>query len=128
MKIAFKKRHLNIQLFYGLLFLLLGLITLHSAQNSWYDILFILAPMLFISKYFSLKHNKYLTIDRGMIKVNTLFGKQIKIAKINQIEKYAGTYNIQTDTKKLSIDTHIIEKKSLTELNAVLDNLNIKWV
>ena len=60
--------------------------------------------------------------------MNTLFGKQIKIAKINQIEKYEGTYNIQTDTKKLSIDTHIIEKKALTELNAVLDNLNIKWV
>lgn len=63
-----------------------------------------------------------------MIKMNTLFGKQIKIAKINQIKKYAGKYNIQTDTKKLSIYTHVIEKKSLTGLNAVLDNLNIKWV
>lgn len=128
MKIAYKKRHLNINLFYGLIFILIGLIILRSNENSWYAILSILLPILFVAKYFSLKHTKYLTVDKGIIKINHLFGKQIKMSEINQIEKYAGKYIIQTDNKKLTIDTHIIEKKSLIELNAELENVNIKWV
>jgi hypothetical protein len=128
MKIAFKKRHLNINLFYGLLFILTGLITLQSNQNRWYAIFSILLPILFVTKYFLLKHNKYLTIDKGIIKINSLFGGQVKMSKIKQIEKYAGNYIIQTDNKKLSIDTHIIEEKSLVKLNAELESLNIKWI
>ena len=128
MKIAFKKRHLNINLFYGLLFIITGLMTLKSYQNGWHVIFSILVPILFVTKFFLRKHNKYLTIDKGIIKMNTLFGGQVKMSKIKQIEKYAGKYIIQTDGKKLSIDTHIIEAKSLSELNAELENLNIKWI
>jgi hypothetical protein len=128
MKIEFKKRHLNLNLFYGLLFILSGLITLQSNQNRWYAAFSILLPILFVTKYFFLKYNKYLTIDKGIIKINSLFGGQVKVSKIKQIEKYAGKYIIQTDNKKLSIDTHIIEEKSLVKLNAELENLNIKWI
>jgi hypothetical protein len=128
MKIEFKKRHLNLNLFYGLLFILTGLITLQSNQNRWYAIFSILLPILFVTKYFLLKHNKYLTIDKGIIKINSLFGGQVKMSKIKQIEKYAGNYILQTDNKKLSIDTYIIEEKSLVKLKAELENLNIKWI
>jgi hypothetical protein len=86
------------------------LITLQSNQNRWYAIFSILLPMLFVTKYFLLKHNKYLSIDKGIIKVNTLFGGQVKMSKIKQIEKYVRKYITQTDNKKPSIDTHIIEK------------------
>jgi hypothetical protein len=127
MKIAFKKRHLNTNLFYGLLSISTGLITLQSNQNRWYALFSVLLPILFVTKYFLLKHNKYLTIDKGSIKINSLFGGQVKMSEIKQIEKYARKYIIQTDNKKLSIDTHVIEKKSLIELNAELENLNIKW-
>jgi hypothetical protein len=128
MKIEFKKRHLNLNLFYGLLFILTGLITLQSNQNRWYAVFSVLLPILFVTKYFFLKYNKYLTIDKGIIKINSLFGGQVKVSKIKQIEKYAGKYIIQTDNKKLSIDTHIIEEKSLVKLNAELESLNIKWI
>ena len=128
MKIAYKKRHLNINLFYGLIFILIGLIILRSNENSWYAILSILLPILFVAKYFSLKHTKYLTVDKGIIKINHLFGKQVKMSEINQIEKYAGKYIIKTDKKKLSIDTHIIEEKSLLALNEVFKNLNVEWI
>jgi hypothetical protein len=128
MKITFKKRHLNSNLIYGLFFIAIGLITLKSNQHPWHAILSILLPILYVAKYFLLKHYKYLTLDKGVIMVNNLFGKQIKMAEINQIEKYAGKYIIKTDKKKLSIDTHIIEKKSLMALNAALENLNVAWV
>ena len=128
MKITFKKRHLNSNLIYGLLFMVTGLIILKSNQDPWHAVFSILLPILYVAKYFLLKHYKYLTLDKGVIKVNNLFGKQIKMVEINQIEKYAGKYIIKTDKKKLSIDTHIIEKKSLIALNAALENLNVAWV
>ena len=128
MKIPFKKRHLNSNLFYGFFFMIMGLIVLKSNQNPWHAILCVLLPILYVAKYFLLKHYKYLTLDKGVLKVNNLFGKQIKVDEINQIEKYAGKYLIKTDRKKLSIDTHLIEKKSLIALNAELENLNIAWI
>lgn len=128
MKIPFKKRHLNSNLFYGFFFMIMGLIVLKSNQNPWHAILCVLLPILYVAKYFLLKYYKYLTLDKGVLKVNNLFGKQIKMDEINQIEKYAGKYLIKTDRKKLSIDTHLIEKKSLIALNAELENLNIAWI
>jgi hypothetical protein len=128
MKITFKKRHLNSNLFYGFFFTVIGLIMLKSNQDPWHAILSIVLPILYVAKYFLQKHYQYLTLDKGVIKVNHLFGKEIKMTEINQIEKYAGKYIIKTDTKKLSIDTHIIEKKSLIALNTVLENLNVAWV
>ena len=128
MKITFKKRHLNSNLFYGFFFTVIVLIMLKSNQDPWHAILSIVLPILYVAKYFLRKHYQYLTLDKGVIKVNHLFGKEIKMTEINQIEKYAGTYIIKTDTKKLSIDTHIIEKKSLIALNTVLENLNVAWV
>ena len=128
MKIPFKKRHLNSNLFYGFFFMIMGLIVLKSNQNPWHAILCVLLPILYVAKYFLLKYCKYLTLDKGVLKVNNLFGKQIKMDEINQIEKYAGKYLIKTDRKKLSIDTHLIEKKSLIALNAELENLNIAWI
>jgi hypothetical protein len=128
MKIAFKKRHLNLNLFYGLFYILAGVMTFKSNQQWWYAIFYILVPLLFIFKYFLLKHKKYVVIDKGFIQVNSLFSKRIQISEIIDIEKYAGKYTIKTDTKKLSIDTSLIEKEALVLLNATLENLNIEWV
>jgi len=99
MKIAFKKRYLNNNLFYGLLFLITGALTLKNNENSWHVLLSVLLPILFVTKYFFLKHYKYMTLDKGILKIHNLFGKQIKMSKINQIEKYAGKYILKTDQK-----------------------------
>jgi hypothetical protein len=128
MKITFKKRHLNSNIFYGFFFMVPGLIMLKSNQAPWHAILSILLPILYVAKYSLQKHDQYLTLDKGVIKVNILFCKEIKMTEINQIEKYAGTYIIKTDKKKLSIDTHIIDKKLLMALNVALESLNVAWV
>ncbi|TXD53009.1 hypothetical protein ES044_06250 [Polaribacter sp. IC066] len=128
MKVPYKKRHLNTHLLYSLFFVITGFITLKEQQNQWYTVFAILAPIMFVSKYFYLKHTKYLTINKKVIKNNSLFGRQVNLSKIKQIEKYAGKYIIKTDKKKLTIDTHVIETKSLVQLNAALENLNVHWV
>jgi hypothetical protein len=47
----------------------------------------------------------------------------VHLSEIRTIEKYAGSYILKTDTKKLTIDTTIIAPNSLVELNAALEKL-----
>jgi hypothetical protein len=127
MIIAYKKKYLNINLIYALLFTVtLFPFTLNSAE-SWMLIIGILTPASFIAKYFYQKQKKYLTIEDERIRVNNIFGKGINLNEIQTIEKYAGDYILKTGNKKLKIDTTIIEPTELSNLNSVLEKLNVKW-
>ena len=127
MTIAYKKKYLNINLIYALLFTVtLFPFTLNSAE-SWMLIIGILTPTSFIAKYFYQKQKKYLTIEDERIRVNNIFGKGINLNEIKTIEKYAGDYILKTGNKKLKIDTTIIEPTELSNLNCVLKKLNVKF-
>jgi hypothetical protein len=127
MTIAYKKKYLNINLIYALLFTVtLFPFTLNSAE-SWMLIIGILTPTSFIAKYFYQKQKKYLTIEDERIRVNNIFGKGINLNEIQTIEKYAGDYILKTGKKKLKIDTTIIEPTELSNLNSVLEKLNVKF-
>jgi hypothetical protein len=127
MIIAYKKKYLNINLKYALLFTLtLFAITLNRSE-SWMLIIGILTPTSFIAKYFYQKQKKYLTIEDERIRVNNIFGKGINLNEIQTIEKYAGDYILKTGKKKLKIDTTIIEPTELSNLNSVLEKLNVKF-
>ena len=127
MTIAYKKKYLNLNLIYALLFTVtLFTVTLNSEEN-WKLIIGILVPASFISKYFYQKQKKYLTIEDDKIKVNNIFGREINLNEILTIEKYAGDYILKTGIKKLKIDTTIIELVELSNLNSELKKLNVKW-
>jgi len=68
-----------------------------------------------------------LTIENGIIKVNSPFGKKLNLIEIKRIKKFAGDYILKTDEKELAINTQIINPSSLAELNAVLEKLNVEW-
>jgi hypothetical protein len=80
----------------------------------------------YFGTYFYEKKNQYLTIENGVISVNKPFGKKINLTEIKQIIKYAGDYTLKTDKTKLKINTQIIELNSLSELDAVLEKLNVE--
>ena len=127
MTIAYKKKYLNLNLIYALLFTVtLFTVTLNSEEN-WKLIIGILVPASFISKYFYQKQKKYITIEDDKIKVNNIFGREINLNEILTIEKYAGDYILKNGIKKLKIDTTIIELVELSNLNSELEKLNVKW-
>jgi hypothetical protein len=74
-------------------------------------------------KYIYQKKYQYITIENGSIRKNDLFRKEVQLSEIRTIKKYAGSYILKTDTKKLRIDTSIIAADSLAELNAALEKL-----
>jgi hypothetical protein len=128
MKIDFTKKHLNLNIIYTLFFSIIGGFSiLFTDADPWTLVLFILLPIGNFLGYFYQKQYQYLTIENGSIRTNHLFRKEVQLSAIKTIEKYAGSYILKTDTKKLRIDTTIIAPNSLTKLDAALEKLNIEW-
>lgn len=83
--------------------------------------------VLYVGHYLYDLTNQYLTIEDGTIRKNGLygFGKRINLNETNWIKKFAGDYTLKTEQKELKINTELIEKNSLNELNKILAELNL---
>jgi|SRR5690606_10117446 len=128
MKIEYKKRHLNVNLILGITMLTFGLLNLgYDGNNSWSDYGYIVFAVCYLFLYFYQKQYKYLTIQNGVLNINGSLGKKINLTEVIHIKKFAGDYILKTNKKKLTINTHIIDPKSLTELNAELKKLRVEW-
>lgn len=128
MKIRYKNRHVNINLIFGFLWLVWFFIGVFvKAELSWVDYGWIIISAIYFGCYSYQRQNKYLTIENGTIKINSLFSKKIKLNDIKQVRKFAGDYILRTDTKELIINTSIIESVSLEKLNKELEKLKLEW-
>ena len=128
MKIKFKKKRLYINLILGLVWLSLGILNLTEDDKiRWTDYGYLVAGILYIGHYLYDLTNQYLTIENGTIRKNGLYGfrKKINLNEINWIKKFAGDYTLKTEQKELKINTELIDKDSLTELNKILAELNL---
>ena len=126
MKIRYTKKRLRANLILGLLWLALGLAKgLFSVFDDWTDFFFFGMAILYLGQYLNEWQNQYLSIDQDQIKVNYPFGKKINLSDINRIKKFAGDYIIKTDKKELTINTQIIDRESLNDLNEVLAKLDL---
>ena len=128
MKIGYKKRQMNINLIFGLIWLVwffIGILT--KDKPKWTDYGWIVISAMYLINYFYQRQNKYLTIENGFIKMNTPFGKKINLNEIKQIRKFAGDYIIKTENTELVINTQIIEPNSIVILESELKKLNLEW-
>ncbi|MFC6876473.1 hypothetical protein ACFQZF_07960 [Flavobacterium myungsuense] len=127
MKIQYRKKRLNFSLIFGILWLSISLLGIFTKENSsWTDYGFLIISFLYLGTYLYEKKNQYMTIENGVISVNKPFEKKINLTEIKQIKKFAGDYTLKTDKAELTINTHIIEPNSLSELDAVLEKLNVE--
>ena len=128
MKIAYNKKHLDYILFAALISLLASLPVYVHISGIWTDLFALFFPTLFVSRYFYLKRNKYLTVTNSCIQKNNLLRKKINFDQIKSIEFYAGSLYLRTGKKKLEIDTTIIDAEDLAYLNSRLKALNVEWI
>ena len=128
MKIGYKKRHLNVNLIFGLIWLVWFFIGVFGKEEpNWTDYGWIVISLMYLGMYFYQKNYNYLTIENGVLRINGSFGKKINLAEIKRIKKFAGDYILKTSKKELTINTQIIDTNSLAKLNAALKKLNVEW-
>ena len=128
MKIPYKKKQLNINLIFGIVWLINGIIqTYFDEKLRWYNFSwFILSGVYFII-YINQKTKNYLTIENGIIKENYPCGKNINLDEIKLIKHFAGDIILKTEKTELTINTLLIDEKSIPELTTELKKLNVEW-
>lgn len=136
MKIKYTKERLRSNLRMGLFFLGAGaLFSLFSwliGETHNKSLLAIgmgqgVTGVLMIGLYNYENHKQYLTIKGDILSKNTLFKQEINLSKINSIRVFAGEYQLKSADKIFTVDTQLIDPKSLSDLNTTLSKLNIRW-
>lgn len=129
MRIAYKKRHLNINLIMGIVWCVWFFILIFTGEETkWTDYGWSFISMFYLGTYFYQRHYKYLNIENGTIKICSPFGKQMRLDQIKRIKKFAGDYILKGEDKELTINTNIIDPNSKTDLDSELQLLNVEWV
>tara|TARA_Y100000385_G_C13098960_1_gene643197 strand:+ start:1473 stop:1859 length:387 start_codon:yes stop_codon:yes gene_type:complete len=126
MKIRFTKKRLKHYLIFGIVWLALGTTAVIFNSDNVFNYGYLIIGILYFGTYLFENNKQYLTIENGIISKNQLIPKKIKLNEIKRIKKFAGDYILKTDSTELRINTELIEKKSLTELDTVLENLNLE--
>ncbi|MEM6524935.1 MAG: hypothetical protein AAGF85_05190 [Bacteroidota bacterium] len=128
MIIQYKRKHINLHLFFGLSWLGLATVSIFIGDNiRWTDFGQFVISGAYISIYFYTLSRQYLTIKDGYIQENKLFGKRIKLAEVQYMKEFAGDYILRTDKAELTINTTLINSESHSRLRSELDKLDLKW-
>ena len=110
----------------GLVWISLGIVYfIEDDTIRWNAYVYLLAGIFFLGQYLWDITNQYLTVENGILKRNTVFGKKINLNDITWIKKIGGDYTLKTENQQLKINTELIEEKSLAELNKILGKLNL---
>jgi hypothetical protein len=128
MKIPYKKRQLNFNLIFGIIWLsyFINKIAFDDTLR-WIDYGWVFLSLTYFGIYFYQKKYKYVTIENGILTVNGPLGKKLQLDEIKLIKRFAGDYIIKSNNKELTINKQIIDPNSLSELNAELEKLNVEW-
>jgi hypothetical protein len=123
MKIGFKKRQLNINLAFGIIWLAYFLILLIFDEGTrWFDYFWLLIALSYLGIYTYQRKYHYVTIKNETITINGPLGKKFKLKEIKSVKQFAGDIILETDKKSITINTQYIEPESLANLKTVLNN------
>ncbi|MDC6350979.1 hypothetical protein PP178_05400 [Zeaxanthinibacter sp. PT1] len=126
MKVSYKQKHLRNYLLLGILFLLLGSWRMLHGFDQLLGYLWLSLALISLSQYYYSRKKAYLTIKQGYLYKNLLFSRKLLLSDIKCIRKFAGDYILMTEKAQLTIDTQIIDKDSLEELECVLAQLDLE--
>ncbi|WP_447112834.1 hypothetical protein [Psychroserpens sp. BH13MA-6] len=138
-KITYSKDRLNSNYKMGIIFIALGMVLVFlsfsiSERNELplfsIGIGQIAAGIFMFVRYYTKHRTQYLTLKNGELTKNTLFPKTINLAEIISIKEFAGNLKLRTEKTELTIDTQIIEQRSLIALKTELNNYggNKNWI
>jgi len=124
MKIAYKKEYLNVNLIFGIVWLVWFFVGYLSEEApGWLHYGWLIISIFYFGIYYYQRNYQYLKIENGFIKVNGVWGKKIRLNEIRRIKKFAGDYTLITKNKSLTIYTQLITDNDLALLNKEFDKL-----
>jgi hypothetical protein len=115
MRILYNQTQIKKTLLLGIVYTILGCISVFTSKE---DILigFIVIGVLHIAISFWQKNRPYITIDDEFLQKDGIIKKKIRIAQIKSVKYFAGDYIIKSPAQEVKIDTNLIDKEHLPQL------------
>lgn len=123
MKIRYKRRILRWNFIFGLFWLILGVIAITNSSSNIFNFGYLIAALIYFTKYVLKSKNQYVSIKNGIITLNKFIPKSLPIKDLKKIKKTGKDYLLESDNIELKIETSFIEKNSLKDLKAILKQL-----
>ena len=125
-EIRYKRMHLRWRFLFGLFWLILGIISITNNSENYFNYGYLMASLLYFGIYFFKSKYQYITIIEGTIILNNIFSQKISFIDLNQIKKRGKSYILQSEKCELHINTTLIDRNSLKDLNVILKSLKNK--
>lgn len=123
MKIYSNKKQLNHSLIFGIIWVVLGTVSIVGRSENPFLSGFLIIGIFYLAIYFVQKNVPYVLITDDMIQVNSFTAKKIYLRDIVEIAYFAGDYIIKSHDKKLTIDTNSVDSESLPNLKIFIADL-----
>lgn len=122
-KILYTKKRLRRNLFLGLFWLTLGILSFIFVPGQFFKYAYTGLAFLYLGGFLFENHYQHLTIHNNVITLHKLKSKKIKLQEIKQVKNISGNIILESDTQKMKINSGLIEKESLAKLNSLLDKV-----
>lgn len=121
MKIHFKRKRINFNLFMGIVFFTFGLYVTYTADSpSWSDFAyFVFALVYFLIFMYQLQY-QYVIIADEYIRKSVPFSKKLILKEVEFVKNECGEIVIGNTKNQIRINTQLIDDLSLLQLSEYL--------
>ena len=117
LNILYNQTHLKRSLILGISYVIIGSFSLFLNLQNHFLSGFIGLGIFYVVLYFWQKNRPYVQItDDAIIIDKGVTKKQIPLDQITSVKYFAGDYVVKTPLKEVTIDTNLLDKESLTDL------------
>ncbi len=118
---------MNANLVIGLFWLLFFLIGLYVKEYTlWLDYGWLLVSGLYLGTYLYQRHYGYFTVDNDLLKLNDPRNKHINLNEVLRFKYFAGDYILESESKKLRINTHLLDPQDVLQLKTKLSEYGLQ--
>lgn len=121
LKIRYTKKRLRSNLFLGLLWLTLGILSIIFSSQKFMMYSYSGLGILYFCSYFFENYYQYVSIENDILILHKLKSQKIKLQDIQQIKNIKGDIILESESHKLKINPDLIEEESLKKLKSLLE-------
>jgi hypothetical protein len=127
MVIEYKKSYMRSHLIFGLFWVLFFLLFTFFSDTSflWFDFGYLAIAAMYLGMYIYQKRYGYLTLEKGVLKLNDPRNKYIDLNTVTRFKFFAGDYILESDSKKLKVNTALMEPPSVVQLKTELEKYGL---
>ncbi|MEO8932849.1 MAG: hypothetical protein ABI295_00960 [Xanthomarina sp.] len=128
LKLKYSRKRLRHYFIFGVLWLIFGIVAVLFFSDNVFNYGYLILGIIYSGTFIFENTKQYITIENGLLTINKVIPKKMKLNDIKQIKKLAGDYVLISDSDKIEINIGFLEEESLKKMEAIMENLQLNTV